>query len=293
MLRKTLRERREYLFSKAQEEKHSTSLKKARQLKEALKSNKPIPTELRNLSGEVHDSLDLLDTQHREEHTHADDEYAFVGIKTPKVMVTTSRDPSSRLSQFAKEVRLIIPNSERMNRGSYILKDLVTFCKSKDVSDIVLLYEHRGEPNAMIICHLPHGPTAYFQLSQVVLRHDLPEKPPTMSEAYPHLIFHNFSSQLGERVKNIIRYMFPPANADETRVLSFVNKRDLIHFRHHVWASNDREGEEKEVQLTEVGPRFVMRPFKIELGTVDMRDIETEWALRPYFNSRKLALTAE
>ncbi|EDO05185.1 Brix domain containing protein [Babesia bovis T2Bo] len=293
MLRKTLRERREYLFAKAQEERQATSLKNARKLKEALKDNKPIPTELRNLSGTVHDSLDLLDTHHREEHTHADDEYAFVGIKTPKIMVTTSRDPSSRLSQFAKEVRLIIPNSERMNRGSYILKDLVTFCKSKDVSDIVLLYEHRGEPNAMIICHLPHGPTAYFQLSQVVLRHDLPEKPPTMSEAYPHLIFHNFSSQLGERVKNIIRYMFPPANEDETRVLSFVNKRDYIHFRHHVWTSNNRDGDDKEVQLTEVGPRFIMRPFKIELGTVDMRDIETEWALRPYFNSIKLALTAE
>lgn len=292
MLRKTLRERREYLFSKAQEHKKATSLKKARQLKEALKENKPIPTELRNVSGEVHGSLDLLDDHHREEHTHEDDEYAFVGIKNPKVMVTTSRDPSSRLSQFAKEVRLLIPNSERMNRGSYILKDLVEFCKAKDVSDMVLLYEHRGEPNAMIVCHLPHGPTAYFQLSDVVLRHDLPEKPPTMSEAYPHLIFHNFSSQLGERVKNILRYMFPPASTDDTRVLSFVNKKDLIHFRHHVWTSNNRDGDQKEVTLTEVGPRFVMRPFKIELGTVDMRDLETEWALRPYFNTRKLALTA-
>lgn len=99
--------------------------------------------------------------------------------------------------------------------------------------------------------------------------------------------------------------MFPPANQDETRVLSFVNKRDRIHFRHHVWVSNNRDGkthdnrknkwvtgEQKEVTLTEVGPRFVMRPFKIELGTVDMRDLETEWALRPYFNTRKLALTA-
>lgn len=79
MLRKTLRERREYLFAKAQEDKQKTSLKKARQLKEALKTNKPIPTELRDVSGEVQGSLDLLDDHHREEHTHADDEYAFVG----------------------------------------------------------------------------------------------------------------------------------------------------------------------------------------------------------------------
>lgn len=68
----------------------------------------------------------------------------MLGIKNPKVMITTSRDPSSRLSQFAKEMRLVIPNSERLNRGSYILKDLVNFCKQKSVSDIILLYEHRG-----------------------------------------------------------------------------------------------------------------------------------------------------
>ena len=31
------------------------------------------------------------------------------------------------------------------------------------------------------------------------MRHDIP-KIGTMSEAYPHLIFHNFNSKLGERV---------------------------------------------------------------------------------------------
>lgn len=73
-----------------------------------------------------------------------------------------------------------------------MLKDLVEFCRTKDVSDMVLIYETRGtqrlkqefsgKPNSMIISHLPHGPTAYFQLSDVVLRHDLPEKLPTMSQ---------------------------------------------------------------------------------------------------------------
>lgn len=58
----------------------------------------------------------------------------------------------------------------------------------------------------------------------------------------------------------------------------------------------------KEVQLAEVGPRFEMRgryfllsyfrilniniPFilvyEIKLGTVDLKDADTEWVLRPY-----------
>ena len=54
-------------------------------------------------------------------------------------------------------------------------------------------------PDGMIVCHLPYGPTAYFTLSNTVMRHDIPDSG-TMSEAFPHLIFNNFSSRLGDRV---------------------------------------------------------------------------------------------
>lgn len=53
--------------------------------------------------------------------------------------------------------------------------------------------------DGLVVCHLPFGPTAYFTLYNVVMRHDIPDIG-TMSEAYPHLIFHNFTSQLGKRV---------------------------------------------------------------------------------------------
>ena len=41
--------------------------------------------------------------------------------------VTTSRDPSSRLKKFVKEIKLIIPNSQRINRGASKL-DEVEIC---------------------------------------------------------------------------------------------------------------------------------------------------------------------
>jgi hypothetical protein len=37
--------------------------------------------------------------------THIDDEYAKAGIQDPKIIITTSRDPSSRLLQFSKVSR--------------------------------------------------------------------------------------------------------------------------------------------------------------------------------------------
>lgn len=53
----------------------------------------------------------------------------------------------------------------------------------------------------MVVCHFPYGPTAYFSLHNVVLRHDIKDQG-TVSEAYPHLIFNNFSSKLGQRVSH-------------------------------------------------------------------------------------------
>ena len=36
------------------------------------------------------------------------------------------------------------------------------------------------------------------------MRHDIPDTE-TMSEAFPHLIFHNFTSPLGQRVMSILK----------------------------------------------------------------------------------------
>jgi len=57
------------------------------------------------------------------------------------------------------------------------------------------------DTDGLVISHLPHGPTAYYTLFNTVMRHDIPDVG-TMSEQYPHLIFHNFTTDRGERVSN-------------------------------------------------------------------------------------------
>ena len=59
--------------------------------------------------------------------THIDDEYAHAAEREPKVLITTSRDPSSRLVQFAKELKLVFPNSQRINRGGQV-RVCITAC---------------------------------------------------------------------------------------------------------------------------------------------------------------------
>ena len=54
-----------------------------------------------------------------------------------------------------------------------------------------------GQPDGLVICHLPYGPSAYFSLSNTVMRHDIPKVGP-VQEVYPHLIFNNFTTPLGK-----------------------------------------------------------------------------------------------
>ena len=64
-----------------------------------------------------------------------------------------------------------------------------------------------------------------------VTRHDIGDKAKvgTVSEAYPHLIFEGFTSKLGQRVANILKFLFPTPKDDSRRVLTFVNTQARLH----------------------------------------------------------------
>ncbi|KAI0003063.1 Brix-domain-containing protein [Russula compacta] len=278
MLRRQTRERRQYVYAKSLEAQERLTYERKQQLKNALASGKALPTELRKPARELGKDL-AFDEAQAEPTTHIDSEYSRAGILDPKIILTTSRDPSSKLLQFAKEMRLVFPNSHRINRGNYVVKDLAEACRANDVTDLIVLHEHRGTPDAMIISHFPHGPTLYFTLHNVTLRHDIESyRSSTVSEQYPHLIFENFSSRLGERVRDCLKYLFPVPKEDSKRVMTFSTENDFISFRHHVFVKTSP----KEVQLAEVGPRFELKPYEIRQGTIEQTEAEREWVLSHY-----------
>lgn len=245
MIRRQARLRREYLYRKAIEDKKKAIQDKKDRIKQSLESGTLIDTNLRKQALKLVDNLQWEDEGPKlaaaigtEEGgtclSHEDDEYRWAGVVDPKIMITTSRDPSSRLKMFAKEVRLIFPNAQRMNRGNYEMKQLIHACRANNVTDFIVLHEHRGIPDNMVICHLPYGPTAYFNISDVTMRHDIPNIG-TVSEQYPHLIFHNLKTKLGLRVMNILKYLFPVPKEESKRVITFANHDDYIAFRHHTY----------------------------------------------------------
>ncbi|KAL5488219.1 IMP4 [Sanghuangporus weigelae] len=283
MLRRQARERREYVYAKSREAQERQTYERKRQLREALASGRPLPTELRREARDLGKDL-AFDEAQNDPSTHIDSEYARAGILDPKIVITTSRDPSSKLLQFAKEMRLVFPNSHRINRGNYVVRELAEACRANEVTDLIVLHEHRGVPDAMIVSHFPHGPTLFLSLHNVQLRHDIASySESTVSEQYPHLIFENFSSKLGERVGDILKYLFPVPKEDSKRVMTFANQNDFISFRHHVFVKTSH----KDVQLAEVGPRFEMKPYEIRQGTIEQETADREWVLAHYTRTAK------
>mmetsp|Transcript_18012 Transcript_18012/g.31521 ORF Transcript_18012/g.31521 Transcript_18012/m.31521 type:complete len:292 (+) Transcript_18012:14-889(+) len=284
MIRRNARQRREYLYRKSLEGQERELYEKKRKIRDALAEGKPIPSELRKEEGILRKQIQLDDALNDGSAAipDIDDEYGRAGIDDPKIFLTTCRDPSTRLVQFAKELRLIFPNTHRFNRGGHPIRQVVDACRANECTDLIIVHETRGEPDGIVISHMPYGPTAYFGLLNVVTRHDIKEKTPAPQQN-PHLIFEKFDSKLGERVKTILKYLFPVAKQDSTRVITFANENDYISFRHHSF----KEQPPLAPLLKEIGPRFEMRLYQVKLGTIEQTHADNEFSLRPFIRSAK------
>ena len=58
--------------------------------------------------------------------------------------------------------------------------------RANSVTDFLVVHEHRGVPDGLVVCHLPHGPTAYFTMTDIVMRWVPPYQ--TLSQEYENLL---------------------------------------------------------------------------------------------------------
>jgi U3 small nucleolar ribonucleoprotein protein IMP4 len=268
---------REYIHNRLVQTQQEATAQRKDRLKSFMAKGKDLPRDLRD------DALHLLkqSTYDDAESTQSiDDEYALIGVEDPKVAVTTSRDPASSVKHFARELSQVIPNAQRVNRGASDLPALVTLCRTHEMTDLVIVHGTHGDPDCIIVCHFPYGPTAFFSIGGVVMRRQISEAPP-LSSAFPHLIFEGMTSKLGIRVKKVLQALFPVPKPETRRIISFVNKNDWISVR-----QNTFKRVQGKIELTEIGPRMEMRLFRIVLGTVEMGEADVEFALRSFIRSR-------
>ena len=84
MLKREIRERREYLYRKHKEEEENKIRDRKDRLKRALAENKPIPTELKEDALKLQEAIEY-DDEGAIHFSSVDDEYKYAGVEDPKV----------------------------------------------------------------------------------------------------------------------------------------------------------------------------------------------------------------
>lgn len=140
------------MYRKSLEDQKRAVTESKEKVKKSLDENKEIETGLRKGALALHAASEWDDEGGEQITSHEDDEYRWAGVEDPKIVITTSRDPSSRLKMFAKELKLVLPNSQRLNRGNYELKQLIESCRANEVTDFIMAHETKGVPGKLQSC---------------------------------------------------------------------------------------------------------------------------------------------
>ncbi|KAF7684451.1 U3 small nucleolar ribonucleoprotein IMP4 [Astathelohania contejeani] len=250
---KSRRERKEYLIRKEKEQKEKEIEKNKEIIKQAYENNQPIPHALRNNAASI---LNEIIYSTKDEDV----------IAPPRVLITTSRNPSTKLVHFIKQLALIIPNSRVLQRGSLTLEQLNEI--SNTVDQMVIVKEVRGVPSAITFSSCPYGPTFYYSL------HNFFENG-KVSNGNIYLITDGFKTDLGQRVVRAFSLLYPWVDhADKYVVLQ--NRNDLINFKY----CSIEDNSVKKIF------GFDLKLYEIGRGTFYYEG-EKEWVYKPYLNTSR------
>lgn len=201
----------------------------------------------------------------------------FTQSYEPKVLITYSDNPMKKTRIFGRELLRIIPNAVSLYRNRSGVKKIVKSAIKKDFTDVLVINEHRKQPDGLLVIHLPDGPTAHFRVSNVRITTELRKNHRSITEHRPEVILNNFSTRLGLTVGRMLGALFHyDPEFEGRRAITFHNQRDYIFFRHYRY---EFDGNGKKAKLSELGPRFTLKLKSLQKGTFDSKYGHYEWIM--------------
>jgi len=207
------------------------------------------------------------------------DEYInyFKNEYEPQILLTTSIKHTGSIYKFIRELKNFLPNSYFYYRKKFDLGTIITKSIEKGFTDIIIITERLRKPYKLLLIHLPNGPTLEFKLMNVIYQDEI-EGHGTSAGFNPEIIFKNFKTNLGYRVTRCLNALFPKKEELKGReLILFHNQRDYIFFRYYRYIFTE---EFKNVNLQEIGPRFVMRLLSVQRGVFNPQFGEYEWVYK-------------
>lgn len=213
--------------------------------------------------------------------------YFGSGGGPPRVLLTTSvgarrrrpgvnahgRHTGDGTGRLLKDLQMLMPNAEVEARGQRAMKEVVDSAVAGGYTSLIVVNEDADRPNALLIGHLPHGPTALFKLTSYLPSGEVLNRAAPSDHA-PEVILNAFSTRLGHVVGRLLASLLPQRpQFTGRRVVTFHNQRDFIFLRHHRYVFDSAE----RARLQEIGPRFTLKLRYLQHGPFDSKQGEYEW----------------
>ena len=141
------------------------------------------------------------------------------------------------------ELKKCLPNAEIYSRKNVAMKRIVKQAEEKEFTDIVVVHEDHKTPSycqqclftllillidALVLCHLPDGPTAYFKINSLVYTKKI-KGAGQSTDHFPEIILNNFRTRLGHTISRMFECLFPrKPDFIGRRVITIHNQRYII-----------------------------------------------------------------
>ncbi|KAI4839451.1 ribosome production factor 1 [Plasmodium brasilianum] len=203
----------------------------------------------------------------------------FKQNKEPNIVITSIKRPSKNTILFMKELSLVFPHIFYEPRLKHSIEFLIKNSIENKFSTFILIEEGINKhPKYMFICTLPNGPTAKYNLTNLVYAHKKKKTDIEITTLPPEVYITNFNTFIGQRIKRQLHTLVPrnPKYKGQ-KIVVFYNQRDFIFFRHFKYNFLNK----RKCSLNEIGPGFTLQLLSLKDGLINDKEKMYEFVLRP------------
>lgn len=195
-----------------------------------------------------------------------------------RVLVIASRGITARHRYFLEDLKKMIPHHKKENKldDKGDIQAVNEIADMKSCNQVIYLEARKHQDLYMYIGKTPQGPSAKFHVVNLHTMDELRLTGNCMLGSRPLLNFdESFDrSPHHQLIKALLTDAFgtplghPKSKPFLDHVMSFFLIKNNIWVRNYQIIDKKESGADKETQLVEIGPRFVLIPIRIFLGSL-------------------------
>jgi len=194
-----------------------------------------------------------------------------------RTLVISSRGIGQRMRHAMTDLRALMPHSKKdakMDKKDKLAEAMPEICELKNCNNCVYFENRKKKDVYMWVSKIPQGPSVKFLVQNVYTMSELRMAGNGLKGSRPILTFDKNFDELPQLqlMKDLFFQTFgtpqshPKSKPFVDRVMSFFWLDNRVWFRNYqvVWSTDSKSPD--DIELSEIGPRFVLNPIRIFSG---------------------------